>query len=90
MKVFKFICIILFFGSVSSQFHFKGEQLQLRDERSKRVTGGNQANLGDLPFFAHLIIFNESFDDVECGGSFIRFNFVLTVSKFFCEDSLLY
>lgn len=55
---------------------------ELRDrEISGYVAGGNPALLGEVPYFALLDkIEGVSGENSQCGGSLVRYNWVLTVS----------
>lgn len=79
MKISIALLAICVFGSVLSYPDLHGVY-------NNRVYGGVQANLGDFPFFAYLESVDASNYAITCAGSFIRYNFILTVSEILKEN----
>lgn len=78
MKIISFVILtifLIFFKEINSK---NGEKVL---SRNRRVANGTQAQLGQFPYFASVSIFFNSTIRSFCGGTFIRYNFVLTVSS---------
>lgn len=46
----------------------------------RRITNGTRANLGQFPYQAFVMPISSTFQIYICGGTLIRYNWILTVS----------
>lgn len=67
----KILILAFFVGAVSSSPKFLSQT-----DRDQRVANGIPARPGEFPFFAYI----EYNGELDCGGAFIKFNYVITVS----------
>lgn len=82
MNYFSFFLIFAaIFASHASILGNKFEKFRRREEVTGFVAGGRAVELGEVPYFALIVKIDGILGETEqCGGSLIRYNWVLSVS----------
>lgn len=69
-------------SKVAQKLFSGGNLKESKPSRQGKIVRGNAAELGQFPHQT-LLFMNDQAQWYKCGGSFVRFNWVLTVSEIF-------